>query len=108
MISGYQIADFEAHLTQYIVYVDTDAFTASVELLRNRSLTGKPFAVCSCQFKFLSAPAEHLRVSRGHDDAPDAVLWCKEVRCLVWDARFMWFVPLLLFASGKVSSEVYC
>ena len=62
-ISGYQITDLEAHrdLTQYVVHVDMDAFYASVELLHDPSLSGKPFAVCSRWSRLFSAPAEHLR-----------------------------------------------
>ena len=49
MTFGYKIADLEAHrdLSQYVVHVDMDAFFASVELLRDPSLAGKPFAVCT-------------------------------------------------------------
>jgi DNA polymerase kappa len=47
MTLGSKIADLEAHrdLSQHIVHVDMDAFFASVEVLHDPSLNGKPFAV---------------------------------------------------------------
>lgn len=43
-----KIEELEAQrdLSQIIVHFDMDAFYASVELLHNLSLVGKPFAVC--------------------------------------------------------------
>ena len=43
-----KIEELEAQrdLSQTIVHFDMDAFYASVELLHNPSLVGKPFAVC--------------------------------------------------------------
>jgi hypothetical protein len=75
-ISCYQIADLEAHrdLTQYIIHVDMDAFYASVELLRDPSLAGKPFAVRFRWSRSLPTSAEHLSVGRRHGDALDRVL----------------------------------
>lgn len=74
--SGYKIADLEAHrdLSQYIVHVDMDAFYANVELLRDPSLAGKPFAVCARLVWTLYILAEHLRVGGGHGNALDRVL----------------------------------
>ena len=74
--SGYKIADLEAHrdLSQYIVHVDMDAFYASVELLRDHSLVGKPFAVCVRLVWTLYVLAEHLRIGGRYGNALDRVL----------------------------------
>jgi len=59
MMFGHKLADLEAHrdLSQYVVHVDMDAFFASVELLHDPSLAGKPFAVCTSPARALCIPS---------------------------------------------------
>jgi nucleotidyltransferase/DNA polymerase involved in DNA repair len=45
----------ERDLSQYIVHVDMDAFFASVELMRNPSLSGKAFAVVIITLRWINS-----------------------------------------------------